>query len=112
MEEKQRSLKQNNSLHDYCTETAQELNNHGIPQKAIIDHLSLMGVDNTMYSVKRLFQIIGGAKFGKEETSKFTEKEMCEVEKEVSKLIVEVSKGNVIPIWKSYESKNFLETYK
>lgn len=112
MEEKQRSINQNNSLHDYCTETSQELNNHGISQKAIIDHLSLMGVDNTLYSVKRLFQIIGEAKFGKSETHKFTTIEMTEVEKEVTKLIIEVSKGEVIPIWKSYDQQNFLNNYK
>ena len=110
--EKQRTLEQNNSLHEYCTEVSEQLNACGITQKALIDHLSIMGVDNTMYSVKRLFQIIGEAKFGKSETSKFTTKEMVEVEKEVTQLIIEVSKGEVNPIWKSYDQQNFLNTYK
>lgn len=109
--DKQRSLAQNSELHDYCSETAEQLNNYGITQKAIIDHLTLMGVDNTMYSVKRIFQIIGEAKFGKSETSKFTKAEMVEVEKEVYKIIVEVSKGRVIPFWKSNDKKNLLDTY-
>jgi hypothetical protein len=34
---------------------------------------------------------------------------MVEVEKEVYKLIVEVSKGEVNPMWKSYDQQNFLK---
>lgn len=104
-EEKRRTLPQNNALHSYCTEVANQLNEKGITQKAVINYLSIMGVDNTMYSVKRLFQIIGEAKFGKSETHKFTKKELAEVEKEVSNLIVGVSKGEVNPLFPSYESK-------
>lgn len=103
-ESKRRSITQNNALHKFCTEMAEELNAHGITQKAIIDHLSFMGVNNTMFSVKRIFQIIGEAKFGKAETHNFTSAELSEVEKEVSKIIVEISKGEINPIWPSIEN--------
>jgi hypothetical protein len=102
-----RSLAQNNALHKFCQEVADELNLKGITQKAIMDCLNTMGVDNTMFSVKRLFQIIGEAKFGKSETHRFTKFELSEVEKEVSNLIVNVSKGEVSPVFPSYENKSY-----
>ena len=103
-QEKQRTLAQNKALHAYCTEIANELNIRGITQKALIDMLMIMGVDNTMFSVKRLFQIIGEAKFGKAETHRFTKVEIGEVEKEVSNLVVQVSKGEVNPVFPSQEA--------
>jgi len=81
-----RTLQQNKSLHKYCTELANELNNSGIPLKSV---MAKVHVDWSMEAVKSIWKAIGKAKFGKEHTSDFTTRELQDVYLEVNRLVSE-----------------------
>lgn len=82
-----RTLRQNRSLHKYCTEVANELNAHGISLKAIVTRVN---VDWTMEAVKSVLQAIAKAKFGKAHTSELTTTEIQDVYIEFNKIISEL----------------------
>lgn len=103
--EKQRTPNQNKSLHKWCEETAQELNNAGISMQALIENLD---IDHTKDSVKRIWQAIGKEKFNKEHTSDFTTKEIQEVYEEMNRLL---SKFGIHIPFPSQEIRNLIENY-
>lgn len=105
MNEKQRSLAQNRSLHKWCDELAQEANAHGVSYKAVVENLS---VDWTLESVKSIIHAIGKSMYEKTSTADFTTTELTNVCKEVDKLFLEQGINILFP---SFESKNLSDTY-
>lgn len=105
MVDKQRTGKQNNSLHKWCTELADEANAHGISYKAMVEDLT---VDWTMQSVKSIIHAIGKAKYGKTSTADYTTIELKEVCKEVDKLFLEQGIHINFP---SFEETEFIKHY-
>lgn len=105
MNEKQRSQAQNRSLHKWCTELAQEANQHGVSYKAVVENLS---VDWTMESVKAIIHAIGKSMYGKTSTADFTTVELTNVCKEVDKLFLEQGINILFP---ALSNENLIETY-
>jgi len=79
---KQRTNAQNRSLHLYCSQLAEELNEAGITQRVFLQYLE---VDNSAESVKSVFRALGKAKYGKESTSKLTTKECTDIYDEINR---------------------------
>lgn len=79
---KQRSLAQNRSLHKYCQEVANELNNSGISMEVFYKNIQ---ADYTMESVKELWRSFARTKYGKKSTTEFTTKELNEIYDEVNR---------------------------
>lgn len=77
-----RTNKQNASLHVYCTELADVLNENGISMQAFVKDIQ---VDHTMESVKNLWRAIAKAKYGKSKTSELTKQEVDKVYEEINR---------------------------
>ena len=101
----QRTLKQNKSLHLYCTMLAESLNEAGISQKVFLRDLE---VDNTPISVKEVFKGLARAKYLKDSTTELTTKEMMELYEEINR---QTSKIGIYIEWPSEETRNFKEYY-
>lgn len=84
--EKQRTLKQNSSIHKYFQELSDEANNAGIPQHVI---MSKIFVDWSPQAIKSLAQAISDAKYGKLHTSDLTTKELSDVCEELNRIFSE-----------------------
>jgi hypothetical protein len=78
----QRSSKQNRSLHKYCTEVANELNDRGISMEVFMKNIE---ADHTMESVKSLWRAFAKAKYGKTSTSDLSSKEIDGIYDEVNR---------------------------
>ncbi len=104
-EYKQRTDPQNRSLHKWCTELANKANEQG---KGVSVFVKQIDVEVTPNFVKRLVQLVGLAKYGKEHTSHMTTVELVECCKEVDKMFLE--EGIDIP-FPSLEKKDFVAFY-
>ncbi len=93
----QRTPAQNRSLHKYCTEVANELNNAGISMEVLVQNIE---VDHTMESVKSIWRAIAKAKYGKESTKILSKKEIGEVYEEFNRLLAQFG---IHIAWPSYE---------
>ena len=82
MESKQRTAVQNNSLHLYCTEIAELLNEHGISLEVFYKNIE---ADHTMESVKELWRSFARSKYGKVSTADLTTKELQAIYEEVNR---------------------------
>lgn len=98
----QRTQLQNNSLHLYCTQVSEALNEAGISYKMLLEGLE---IDNTMESTKNLFRLIGGAKFRKYSTTILTTKELVEIFEDFNR---HLAKLGIYVEWPSSEP-NFLD---
>lgn len=76
-----RSGLQNNSLHEYCEQLAEALNDAGITQEVFLRGLA---VQNSMESIKNAFREMGNKRFGKNSTSKLTTIEMTAIYDEIN----------------------------
>lgn len=79
-----RTKKQNNSLHLFCDQLAEELTDNGISLQVFIKDLS---VDLTGENVKSAIRAIGKAKFGKTSTADLTTKELQACYEEINRHI-------------------------
>ena len=87
-----RSLAQNRALHLYCKHLADELNDSGQYQKAIITQFKEgFEIPWTMEAVKHLFQCVAYAMYEKEHTSDLTTTEIQDVYRIVDQRISEIS---------------------
>jgi hypothetical protein len=77
-----RTLPQNNSLHNYCTEMAQELNNAGITMAVFMQNIE---AEHTMESVKSLWRAFAKAKYGKTSTKDLTTQQIDVIFDEVNR---------------------------
>ena len=102
-EEKQRTIRQNGSLHQYGTDLAKQLNNAGYDQKAVLDMFKDgFGVPCSLHFIKGICREVGRVMFGKESTAKLTTVEMMEVYKVVDARFSEVTGIHIE--WPSRES--------
>lgn len=99
----ERTKLQNNALHKYCKDVADELNNAGISYKMLLEGLE---ISNTMESIKNLFRLIGGAKFRKWSTTELSSKELMEIFEDLN---LHFGNKGIHVAWPSAEY-NFLET--
>ena len=86
MNEKQRTLSQNNALHHFLKEVSDEMLNRGIELKQAIPNN--IDIPVTPEFLKWIFQRIGKEMFLKEHTSDFTTTELGEVEKVFNRWLV------------------------
>lgn len=107
MEEKQRTPKQNKSLHKYCIELADVLNEHGITIRQLFAEVE---ADNTMESVKQLWRTFARMKYGKESTKDLTTSEIQKVFEEVNR---HISQWGLHMPFPSYENTDeYLKSYE
>ncbi len=107
MEEKQRTPSQNRSLHKYCTELADVLNEHGITIRQLFAEVE---ADNTMESVKQLWRTFARMKYGKESTKDLTTSEIQKVFEEVNR---HISQWGLHMPFPSYENTDeYLKSYE
>ncbi len=100
---KQRSGKQNNSLHKFCRELADELNAHGITQG---EFAKAFEVDNTMESVKAVLREAGFKKYLENSTAKLSTTELQGIYEEAMRVIAFHPQWNLKHIdWPSEETK-------
>jgi hypothetical protein len=95
--EKIRTQQQNKALHLWCQQVADTLNEGGISYKMLLDGLE---IDQTMETIKSLFRLIAGAKFGVKSTSELTTKQLMDTFEEFNKHLA--TKG-VYVAWPSIE---------
>jgi hypothetical protein len=103
---KQRSDKQNKSLHKYCSNLAETLNSAGITHRKFLGIMD--EVENTPETIKAVFRNYGKAKWGKKSTADLTTKEVMEIYEEFTR---NLSKIGIYEPFPSSDSKNQLETY-
>ena len=96
-EEKKRTIQQNRSLHLYCQQLSNKLNEAGISQRVLLEGLE---IDNSEESIKDIFRSLGRAKYKKDSTAKLTTKEMSDCYEELNRHIAKL--GIHIP-WPSQE---------
>lgn len=105
--EKKRTDSQNKSLHLYCTELANELQNTGVPLEVFVHHIE---ADYTMEAVKEVFRAFARAKFHKSSTADLTTKEIQEVYEEMSR---HVAQFGISMAWPSEtESDSYINSFK
>ena len=98
LEEKQRTLLQNRSLHKYCTDIADLLNESGISMAVFFQDIE---VDFTMEIVKELFRKIARVKYNKTSTKILTTSELTAIAEEVNR---HLAKHGLHVEWPSKES--------
>ena len=87
MEETQRTLKQNNSLHRYLRELAGVLNDAGLDTKKVIEKFPIE-IQWTEFSTKvLLWKTIQETLYGKESTRELTTKEVKEVYEHLNRFL-------------------------
>jgi len=87
----QRSNPQNNSLHQYCKEVADECINQGITRKTIVEDLGDAGIPVTMKFIKEVvWKHFMVGMFGHDSTTKLETYEVKQVEDRVAQHIAEL----------------------
>lgn len=84
MTEKQRSIQQNKSIHKYCTEVANMLNESGITKQVFYRNVES---DYTMENIKDLWRAFAKAKYNKEHTAELTSHQVTQIYEEVNRHI-------------------------
>jgi len=102
--EKKRTLQQNKALHKFCTELANEANNHGISMKAVVQNLE---VDWSMESIKSIIHAISKAKYGKTSTADLSTRELSDVCEEVQKIFLGFGVYVTFPSYEQLEFDNY-----
>jgi hypothetical protein len=96
-----RSPNQNRSIHKWCQDVADGLNEKGIGPEVFINYGA--EIDFSMEMVKALFRKIGYKKFGKKSTSDLTTKELMECHQDLHRFLI-TPKINVNVEFPSIES--------
>lgn len=107
MEQKQRTKKQNSSLHKYCTDVARELQNSGITVQVFFKDIQ---ADFTMETVKMIWRAFAKAKYGKESTTELTTKQINEVYDECNRHLANL--GIHIPFPSEELTEEYLKSYE
>jgi hypothetical protein len=97
---------QNKSLHLYCQQVSDTLNEAGIGYKTLITGLE---IEQSMETIKSVIRLIGGAKYRKYSTAELTTKELMDCYEEFNKHLATL--GVHVP-FPSQEELNFKETYE
>jgi len=80
----QRTDRQNKSLHLYCEQLSQTLNDAGITQKMV---LQAIDIDWSADSIKSLFRSLGRAKYGIKSTAELTTKQLTDIYDELNRIV-------------------------
>lgn len=105
--EKQRTIKQNSCLHEYCGELAKALDEAGFEQREVFERFHTeFDVPWTKYAIKGVCQRVGFLMFGKKSTAELTTVEMQKVYEVVDKRISEITGIRVE--WPNVDSKRVL----
>lgn len=104
-EPKQRTKKQNASLHVWCEELARECQHKGISYKAVVQNIE---VNWTPEAVKGIIQAVAYAMYGTHHTSELTTKQLSDACKEVDKIFLEQGINILFP---SLEEQEFINHY-
>ena len=102
----QRTTKQNSSLHKYCTEVAQLLNESGISKEVFYRNIQ---ADYTMENIKELWRSFARTKYGKGSTKDLTTVEIQNIFEEVNR---HISQFGVYVVWPSQDFNNLIESYE
>lgn len=102
---KQRTKKQNSSLHAWCNELARECNHKGVSYKAVVQNLE---VNWTPEAVKGIIQAVAFAMYGTNHTSELTTKQLSEACKEVDRIFLEHGVNIIFP---SFQEQEFIKHY-
>lgn len=86
--ERQRSPSQNKSLHLYCQQVADTLNQHGISQEVFFRNIE---ADFSMETIKNLWRSIAAKKYGKTSTTELSTKQIDEIYDEVNRHLAKFS---------------------
>lgn len=107
MEKPKRTNKQNASLHKYCSELSDLLNEHGITVKKLFEEVE---ADNTMESVKQLWRTFAYMKYGKTSTTELSTDEVNKIYDEVNR---HISQWGLHMAFPSYENADeYLQSYE
>lgn len=106
MEEKIRTLKQNNALQLYCREMAELLNESGISQAVFFQE---MEADYTEEMIRGLFRKYAKVKYGKDSTAKLNRNEITAIYDEINR---HVSKLGIYLAWPSEEEVYYKQMNK
>lgn len=112
MENEQRSLSQNNSLHKWLTEIATLLNEQGKTMKEVMSAMREYEVKPTMHGLKEnVWKPIQEAMFGTTSTTelKKSEKQIDDIIDVMTKIFAQIEV--TLPPFPSEESRNFIEYY-
>lgn len=90
------TCQQQKSLHVYFEEVANELNNQGITQRALLEKLKWIEVPNSKDSIKALWKCIQEAQLDKSKTRELTRAEVGQVYETFNKAISQ-EVGTYIP---------------
>ena len=101
-----RTINQNKSLHKYFQEVSNELNNHGVDVKVLVENLR---VDATPHLVKDIFRAIGKTKFGATSTSELTTTQVNECYDEFNRMLSSVDIS--IPFPSYTETDEYLKSF-
>lgn len=101
--DKQRTKKQNNSMHKYFQEVADELNATGVPRKIFYKNLY---VDYTLESVKDLFKFYLKELLKKESTTEMEKGEVTKVYEEVNRHLSDMEGYSIHIPFPSVENEN------
>lgn len=104
--QKQRTIQQNNAMHKYFQEVADELNQSGIEPAIFLENFE---ISHTPESVKDIFRQIGNQKFGKDSTAKFNTNEINQILQEMDR---QLAKFGLIINFPSWETKSIIESYE
>lgn len=99
LEENRRTIQQNKSLHKYCTDVAQSLNESGITMAVFFENIE---ADFTMETIKELFRKFAKVKYGKTSTAKLSTSEMTAIFDEVNR---HLAKFGLHTEWPSKEAQ-------
>lgn len=102
---KQRSLKQNASLHKWCDELARECSHKGVSYKAVVQNIQ---VDWTPEAVKGIIRAVLKAMYKKDSTADATTIELTNACREVDKIFLEQGISIGFP---SLEEDEFIKHY-
>lgn len=102
----QRSLKQNNALHAYCSEVADMLNEAGIQKSVFYKNIY---ADFTMENIKELWRSIARAKYGKDSTKDLTKDELQSIYEEINRHLAQFHIHIAFP---SSDFNNLVENYE
>jgi len=106
-EERLRTALQNKSLHLYCTQLSDKLNEAGITYRKFLGAMD--EIENSPETVKSVMRQLGKAKYEKKSTTQWTTKECMSMYEETNR---NTAKIGIHIDWPSKESQSFIEYYK
>jgi len=107
-EPRQRTLRQNKSLHKLCADASQLCNEHGIDMPILMQHYR---INTTPESIKDIIRETGHQKFGKISTADLTTTELQACFMDFRENLIRISNGHIEINFPSFtNSDEYLES--